>query len=157
MSFILKVKQPYLDFIASLDNRIDTKKAVYVKMIKLVKASKRPHFELTNQRKKACVFIDSYLKQFKQRFDCDITQFMEIEEPLLPRYYLQLCIDKTNLFDQMVYLNFDKAENKYFIGRRDDDERGVYQVKFTQKEIMALPFQTQIFRKIKIKANEEED
>lgn len=155
MAFILKVKQTYLDFIASLDNRIDTKKAVYVKMIKLVKSSKRPHFELTNQRKEAFIFVDSYLNQFKQRFDRDITQFMEIEEPLLPRYYLQLCIDETNLFDQMVYLNFDKIAKKYFIGRCDDDKSGTYQVKFTQKEIMALPFQKQIFRKIK--ANEEED
>lgn len=156
MAFILKVKQTYLDFIATLDSNVDTKKTAYVKSIKVKNSqSIKPYFELTNHRKEACVFIDSYLKQFKQRFDCDITQFMEIEEPLLPRYYLQLCIDKTNLFDQMVYLNFDKMAKKYFIGRCDDDKSGTYQVKFTQKEIMALPFQKQIFRKIK--ANEEED
>lgn len=151
MAFILKVKQPYLDFITSLslDRNINTKKSVYVKDITSVKDSKLPHFELTNQRKEARVFVDSYLKKFRKRF-----YFMKIERLLLPRYYLQLCVDDINLFDQMVYLNFDKAENKYFIGRCDD-ESGVYQVKFTQKEIMALPFQKQIFRKIK--ANEEED
>lgn len=154
--FILKVKQSYFDFISSLDSNIDVTKNAYVKSIKVKNSqSTKPYFELTSQRKQAFIFGDDYLNQFKQKFNYDITMFMEIEEPLLPRYYLQLCIDNTDIFDQMVYLNFDKVANKYFIGRCDNDESGTYQVKFTQKEIMELPFQKQIFRKVK--ANEDED
>ena len=83
--------------------------------------------------------------------DITFDGFKTIWERKEEKFYLRIPNTETNDFD--IYLNYDKANDTYFISDNEEDIFGNVQTQFTEEEIYTLPRQIFIqgLEKVKVK------
>ena len=83
--------------------------------------------------------------------DITLDGYKTIWERKEEKFYLRIPNTETNDFD--IYLNYDKANDTYFISDNEEDIFGNVQTQFTEEEIYTLPRQIFIqgLEKVKVK------
>lgn len=79
----------------------------------------------------------------------DINSFWSIELPKEDKFYLKA----PDCFTGFLFLKHNKNIQKYYTSDKYED--AFTQVKFTQKEIDSMPFDTKFFEKIKVEQDDE--
>ncbi|WP_413509302.1 hypothetical protein [Carnobacterium maltaromaticum] len=79
----------------------------------------------------------------------DINSYWSIELPKEDKFYLKA----PDCFTGFLFLKHNKNIQKYYTSDKYED--AFTQVKFTQKEIDSMPFDTKFFEKIKVEQSDE--